>query len=50
MLPSGSSDTAIDVRAALQQLVPEQQAALVLVDMLGYSVAPPRCSASHRER
>jgi RNA polymerase sigma-70 factor (ECF subfamily) len=37
--PSGSSDTAIDVRAALQQLVPEQQAALVLVDMLGYSVA-----------
>jgi RNA polymerase sigma-70 factor, ECF subfamily len=48
--PSGSSDTAIDVRAALQQLVPEQQAALVLVDMLGYSVAPPRCSASHGER
>ena len=37
--PSGSSDTAIDVRAALQQLVPEQQAALVLVDMLGYPVA-----------
>jgi len=37
--PSGSSDTAIDVRAALQQLVPEQQAALVLVDMLGYHVA-----------
>jgi RNA polymerase sigma-70 factor (ECF subfamily) len=37
--PSGSSDTAIDVRAALRQLVPEQQAALVLVDMLGYSVA-----------
>lgn len=36
--PSDSSDTAIDVRAALQQLVPEQQAALVLVDMLGYSV------------
>jgi len=36
--PSGS-DTAIDVRAALQQLVPEQQAALVLVDMLGYPVA-----------
>jgi RNA polymerase sigma-70 factor, ECF subfamily len=37
--PSGSSDTAIDVRAALQQLVPEQQAALVLLDMLGYPVA-----------
>jgi RNA polymerase sigma-70 factor (ECF subfamily) len=37
--PSGSSDTAIDVRAALQRLVPEQQAALVLVDMLGYPVA-----------
>lgn len=37
--PSASSDTAIDVRAALQQLVPEQQAALVLVDMLGFSVA-----------
>jgi len=37
--PSGSSDTAIDVRAALQQLAPDQQAALVLVDMLGYHVA-----------
>jgi RNA polymerase sigma-70 factor, ECF subfamily len=37
--PSGSTDTAIDVRAALQQLVPDQQAALVLVDMLGYSIA-----------
>ena len=36
--PSASSDTAIDVRAALRRLVPEQQAALVLVDMLGYSV------------
>ena len=36
--PSASSDTAIDVRAALQRLVPEQQAALVLVDMLGNSV------------
>jgi len=36
--PSGSSDTAIDVRAALQQLAPEQQAALVLVDMLGFRV------------
>jgi RNA polymerase sigma-70 factor (ECF subfamily) len=37
--PSGSSDIAIDVRAALQQLVPEQKAAIVLVDMLGYPVA-----------
>jgi RNA polymerase sigma-70 factor (ECF subfamily) len=37
--PSASSDTAIDVRTALQQLVPEQQAAVVLVDMLGYPVA-----------
>jgi RNA polymerase sigma-70 factor (ECF subfamily) len=36
--PSECSDTALDVRAALQQLVPEQQAALVLVDMLGCSV------------
>ena len=36
---SERSDTAIDVRAALQHLVPEQQAALVLVDMLGYPVA-----------
>jgi len=36
--PSECSDTAIDVRAALQQLVPEQRAALVLVDMLGCSV------------
>lgn len=37
--PSGSTDTALDVQAALRTLVPEQQAALVLVDMLGYSVA-----------
>ena len=37
--PSERSDTAIDVQAALQQLVPEQHAALVLVDMLGYPVA-----------
>ncbi len=37
--PSECSDTAIDVRAALQQLVPEQHAALVLVDMLGCSIA-----------
>jgi RNA polymerase sigma-70 factor, ECF subfamily len=36
--PAERSDTAIDVRAALQKLVPEQQAALVLVDMLGYSI------------
>jgi len=37
--PSGVSDTQMDVMAALRRLVPEQQAALVLVDMLGYSVA-----------
>jgi RNA polymerase sigma-70 factor (ECF subfamily) len=37
--PSGISDTAMDVTAALRRLVPEQQAALVLVDMLGYSIA-----------
>ena len=37
--PSGTSDTAMDVRAALRRLVPDQQAALVLVDMLGYSIA-----------
>jgi len=37
--PSGTTDTAMDVMAALRRLVPEQQAALVLVDMLGYSIA-----------
>ena len=37
--PSGTTDTAMDVMAALRHLVPEQQAALVLVDMLGYSIA-----------
>jgi RNA polymerase sigma-70 factor (ECF subfamily) len=37
--PAGTSDTAMDVTAALRRLVPEQQAALVLVDMLGYSIA-----------
>ncbi len=37
--PSASSDTALDVTAALRRLPPEQQAALVLVDMLGYPVA-----------
>jgi RNA polymerase sigma-70 factor, ECF subfamily len=36
--PAECSDTALDVRAALRKLVPEQQAALVLVDMLGYSI------------
>ena len=34
-----SADTAIDVMAALRTLPPDQQAALVLVDMLGYPVA-----------
>lgn len=37
--PSGSTDISLDVQAALRTLVPDQQAALVLVDMLGYSVA-----------
>lgn len=37
--PSGASDTALDVKAALRQLPPDQQAALVLVDMLGFPVA-----------
>ena len=37
--PALASDTALDVEAALQLLPPGQRAALVLVDMLGYSVA-----------
>jgi len=37
--PSSASDTTIDVMAALRTLPPDQQAALVLVDMLGYPVA-----------
>jgi RNA polymerase sigma-70 factor, ECF subfamily len=37
--PSADSDTEMDVRSALRVLPPDQQAALVLVDMLGYSVA-----------
>jgi RNA polymerase sigma-70 factor (ECF subfamily) len=37
--PSSVSDTALDVTAALRRLPAEQQAALVLVDMLGYPVA-----------
>jgi RNA polymerase sigma-70 factor, ECF subfamily len=34
-----SSDTSLDVMTALRTLSPDQQAALVLVDMLGYPVA-----------
>lgn len=34
-----SADTALDVMAALHTLPPDQRAALVLVDMLGYPVA-----------
>ena len=34
-----AADTALDVTAALRTLPPDQQAVLVLVDMLGYSVA-----------
>jgi RNA polymerase sigma-70 factor, ECF subfamily len=37
--PSSDSDTSMDVMAALRTLPPDQQAALVLVDMLGYPVA-----------
>jgi RNA polymerase sigma-70 factor, ECF subfamily len=37
--PSASSDTSLDVLAALRLLPPDQQAVLVLVDMLGYPVA-----------
>jgi RNA polymerase sigma-70 factor (ECF subfamily) len=36
---ASDSDTSLDVRAALRTLPPDQQAALVLVDMLGYPVA-----------
>jgi RNA polymerase sigma-70 factor (ECF subfamily) len=37
--PSSRSDISLDVAAALRHLPPDQQAALVLVDMLGYPVA-----------
>jgi RNA polymerase sigma-70 factor, ECF subfamily len=37
--PASATETRLDVMAALRQLVPDQRAALVLVDMLGYSVA-----------
>jgi len=37
--PSSGSDLALDVTAALRTLPRDQQAALVLVDMLGYPVA-----------
>ena len=38
-IPPVDSDTALDVRAALAQLAAEQRAAIVLVDVQGYSVA-----------
>jgi RNA polymerase sigma-70 factor (ECF subfamily) len=38
-VPPVDSDTALDVRAALARLPVEQRAALVLVDVQGYSVA-----------
>ena len=38
-IPPVDSDTALDVRAALARLPVEQRAALVLVDVQGYSVA-----------
>ena len=37
--PARASDTRLDVNAALRLLPPQQRAALVLVDMLGFSVA-----------
>ena len=37
--PAASAETSLDVVAALRTLPPDQQAVLVLVDMLGYSVA-----------
>ena len=37
--PARTSDTRLDVNAALRLLPPQQRAALVLVDMLGFSVA-----------
>src|SRR5262249_46414871 len=37
--PAADSATALDVTAALRTLPPDQRAALVLVDMLGYPVA-----------
>ena len=51
--PSAASDTSLDVTAALRRLPHDQQAALVLVDMLGYPVADaatdPRRVAGHGE-
>jgi RNA polymerase sigma-70 factor, ECF subfamily len=37
--PAADSDTSLDVTTALRTLQPDQRAALVLVDMLGYPVA-----------
>jgi RNA polymerase sigma-70 factor (ECF subfamily) len=37
--PARTSDTKLDVDAALRTLPPQQRAALVIVDMLGFSVA-----------
>jgi RNA polymerase sigma-70 factor, ECF subfamily len=37
--PAADSDTSLDVMSALRMLARDQQAALVLVDMLGYPVA-----------
>jgi len=37
--PSSTTDVSLDVQSALRTLPPDQQAALVLVDMLGFSVA-----------
>ena len=52
--PGVDKDTALDVLAALRTLVPDQRAALVLVDMLGYPVADTAeilgISAGHGEK
>src|ERR1700745_2415434 len=40
--PARTSDTRMDVDAALRLLPPQQRAALVLVDMLGFSVGGAR--------
>jgi RNA polymerase sigma-70 factor (ECF subfamily) len=37
--PARATDTRLDLNAALQILPPQQRAALLVVDMLGYSVA-----------
>ena len=48
---AASTETSLDVMSALRTLPPDQQAVLVLVDMLGYSVADAAaCLASRPGR